>query len=190
MTSCLFQTWKTGKPQGFYHHWNFPSCLGSTDGKLLPTLAHTTTISRGLFPLFFWLWLMLSFQCGCHKPEPDASFPRHQPPQRAEGLQLLVVECACGFPAVENVQVIYWSATAKSHVKTTFISQNILRCISPRKEQRGSDPNPVPEYSCHVAFQEVYRMRANNTTPEAVRVRATFTSYLNQQGAVSRQNHI
>uniref|UniRef100_A0A3B1JES6 DDE Tnp4 domain-containing protein n=1 Tax=Astyanax mexicanus TaxID=7994 RepID=A0A3B1JES6_ASTMX len=248
--------------EGFYHHWNFPNCLGSIDGKhvviqappnsgslyhnykgtfsiaLLAVvdadclfrvvdiggygrtsdggslynsafgerlrdgtlqLPEDTVISgsdhRGPIPHVFVGDEAFPLRSNLMRPFPGTNLPREQ---RVFNYRLsrarLVVECAFGILSSQwrmYRRVIGVSpATAEVCVKATCILHNFFRVTSLRGEHRVSNPNPAPEDDTNVALQEVSRMGTNNATREAITIRGTFTSFFNQEGAVSWQDRI
>ncbi|KAL2096958.1 hypothetical protein ACEWY4_006165 [Coilia grayii] len=78
-------------------------------------------------------------------------------------------------------------ATAEVCVKPTCVLHNYLQVTTLRRKETSAGFRHQGEGGADDCLQGVSRMGANNATREALRVRAQFASYFNQEGAVSWQ---
>ncbi|KAL2099463.1 hypothetical protein ACEWY4_005943 [Coilia grayii] len=103
----------------------------------------------------------------------------------------LVVECAFGILSSQwrmYRRVIGASpATAEVCVRATCVLHNYLRVMTLRRKETSAGYRQPGEGGADDCLQGVSRMAANNATREALRVRAQFASYFNQEGAVPWQ---
>ncbi len=137
----------------------------------------------------------------------DEAFPlrrnlmRPFPGQRLPGAQRLfnyrlsrarlVVECSFGILSSQwrmYRRVIGAShTTAESCVRATCILHNYLRVTTMRKRHRAGGYTGSEAADSSDTLQGISRLASNNATREALRLRAQFTSYVSEEGAVPWQ---